>query len=43
MTQRSREGGRVLNVVTVVTTGVNREGKREILGMDAITREDGAG
>ncbi len=43
MTQRNREGGRVLNVATVVATGVNREGKREILGMDVITSEDGAG
>jgi len=43
MTQRSREGGRVLNVATVVATGVNREGKREILGMDVMTSEDGAG
>jgi hypothetical protein len=42
-TQRSREGGRVINVATVAATGVNREGKREILGMDVITSENGAG
>jgi transposase-like protein len=38
-----REGGRVLNVATVIATGVNNEGKRESLGFDVITTEDGAG
>lgn len=41
MTQRVREGGRVVNVVTVIATGINQEGKREILGFDVVTSEDG--
>jgi len=43
MTQRCREGGRVVNVVTVIATGVNGDGHREILGLDVMTSEDGAG
>jgi len=43
MTQRCREGGRVVNVVTVIATGVNADGHREILGLDVVTSEDGAG
>lgn len=43
MTQRCREGGRVVNVVTVIATAVNGEGRREVLGFDVITSEDGAG
>ncbi len=39
---KCREAGRVVNVVTVVATGVNFEGKREILGLDIFTSEDGA-
>jgi putative transposase len=39
---KSREGGRIVNVAVVVATGVNAEGKREILGMDVFTTEDGA-
>lgn len=42
LTQRVREGGRVVNVATVVATGVNSQGKREILGLDVFTSEDGA-
>jgi putative transposase len=42
LTQRCREGGRVVNVVTVVATGVNADGHREILGIDVFTSEDGA-
>ncbi len=38
-----REGGRVVSVATVIATGVNAEGHREILGMDVFTTEDGAG
>jgi putative transposase len=38
-----REGGRVVNVAMVIATGVNNEGKRESLGFDVITTEDGAG
>ncbi len=43
MTQRCREGGRVVNVATVIATAVNALGKREVLGFDVITGEDGAG
>jgi len=42
MTQRCRDGGRVVNVVTVVATGVNGDGHREILGLDVFTSEDEA-
>jgi len=43
LTQRCREGGRVVNVVTVVATAVNVDGHREVLGIDVVTSEDGAG
>jgi putative transposase len=43
LTQKVREGGRVVNVAVVVATGVNAEGHREVLGVDVITTEDGAG
>jgi len=43
MTQRCREEGRVVNVITVIATGVNSDGHREILGVDVITSEDGEG
>jgi transposase-like protein len=43
LTQKVREGGRVVNVAVVVATGVNANGNREVLGMDVITTEDGAG
>ena len=43
LTQKVREGGRIVNVAVVVATGVNANGNREILGMDVITTEDGAG
>lgn len=42
LTQRCREGGRVVNVVTVIATGVNAGGYREIVGVDVFTSEDGA-
>lgn len=42
LTQRCREGGRVVNVCTAIATGVNADGYREILGMDVFTAEDGA-
>lgn len=42
LTQRVREEGRIVNVSVVVATGVTAEGKREILGMDVVTAEDGA-
>jgi putative transposase len=43
LTQKVREGGRIINVATVIAVGVNATGHREILGMDVITTEDGAG
>ena len=42
LTQKVREDGRVANIAVVVATGVNGEGKREVLGLDAGTTEDGA-
>lgn len=38
---KSREDGRIANVATIVATGVNAEGYREILGVDVVTTEDG--
>jgi len=43
LTQKVREAGRVVNVAVVIATGVNNEGRRESLGFDVITTEDGAG
>lgn len=40
---KSREGGRVVNVTAVMAIGVNADGYREVLGVDVITSEDGAG
>ena len=40
---KNREGGRVVNVTAVMAIGVNSDGYREILGVDVITSEDGAG
>ena len=34
LTQKVREGGRIVNICVVVATGVNAEGQREILDMD---------
>ena len=42
LTQKVREVGRIVNVSVVVATVVNGEGKREIIGMDVGTSEDGA-
>jgi putative transposase len=42
LTQKVREAGRIVNVSVVVATGVNAEGRREVLGMDVGTSEDGA-
>ena len=42
LTQKVREEGRIVNVNVVVATAVNTEGKREVLGMDVGTSEDGA-
>ena len=43
LTQRVREGGRIVNVACVVAVGVNADGHREVLGLDVFTTEDGAG
>jgi putative transposase len=43
LTQKVREGGRVVNVSVVIATAVNAEGRREIVGFDIVTTEDTAG
>ena len=43
LTQKVREGGRIVNVAVVIAVGVNADGHREVLGVDLITAEDGAG
>jgi transposase-like protein len=43
LTQKVREGGRTVNVHALIATGVNADGKREILGLDVASSEDGAG
>jgi putative transposase len=43
LTQKVREAGRIANVAALVATGVNAAGFREILGLDLVTSEDGAG
>lgn len=40
ITQRCREGGRVVNVIAVTATGVNADGRRELLGLDVFTDEN---
>ena len=40
---KCREAGRVVNVAALIAVGVNQEGKREVLGIDATTTEDEAG
>jgi transposase-like protein len=40
---KCREGGRVVNVAVVVATATNAQGHREVLGVDVLTTEDGAG
>ena len=42
LTQKVREEGRIVNVSVGVGTAVNAEGKREIVGLDVGTSEDGA-
>jgi len=39
---KCREGGRIANVCAVIATAVNGNGQREVLGLDVVTREDGA-
>ncbi len=42
LTMKVREGGRVINAVVLVATGVNADGRREVLGMRVATSETGA-
>jgi putative transposase len=43
LTQKVREGGRTVNVHALIATGVNADGRREILGLEVASSEDGAG
>jgi putative transposase len=43
LTLRVREGGRAVLVHGLIATGVNADGKREILGFEVTSAEDGAG
>ena len=43
LVMKVREGGRVVNVHTLLACGVNADGHREILGLDVTSSEDGAG
>jgi putative transposase len=40
---KCREAGRIVNIACVVATACNADGHREILGVDVLTTEDGAG
>jgi putative transposase len=40
---KAREGGRICNVAALHAVGVNSDGRRESLGVELITAEDGAG
>ncbi|WP_157543585.1 IS256 family transposase, partial [Microbacterium sp. CCH5-D1] len=42
LTMKVREGGRVINAVVLVATGVNADGHREVLGLRVATSETGA-
>ena len=41
LTMKLREGGRVINAVVLIATGVNGDGHREVLGMRVATAETG--
>ncbi|MGA7149290.1 MAG: IS256 family transposase [Microbacterium sp.] len=41
LTMKVREGGRVVNSVALVATGVNADGRREVLGLRVATSETG--
>ncbi len=43
LTMKVREGGRVVNTVVMIATGVNADGRREVLGVSAGTSETAAG
>jgi len=40
---KGREGGRICNIAALHAVGVNSDGRRESLGLELITAEDGAG
>ena len=42
LTMKVREGGRVINAVVLLATGVNGDGHREVLGLRVATSETGA-
>jgi transposase-like protein len=42
LTMKVREGGRVINAVVLLASGVNGDGHREVLGMRVATSETGA-
>ncbi|MFN8190144.1 MAG: IS256 family transposase [Nocardioidaceae bacterium] len=42
LTMKVREGGRVINAVVLLATGVNSDGHREVLGLRVATSETGA-
>jgi putative transposase len=42
LTMKVREGGRVINTVVLVATGVNADGRREVLGLQVATSESGS-
>ncbi len=41
LTMKVREGGRVVNSVVLIATGVNADGRREVLGLRVATSETG--
>ena len=41
LTMKVREGGRVVNTVVLMATGVNGDGRREVLGVQTATSETG--
>lgn len=43
LTQKVREGGRTVIVHALIAVGVNGNGQREVLGVEVVSSEDGAG
>jgi len=43
LVMKNREAGRIVNVACLVAVGVNGDGRREVLGLEVVTAEDGAG
>jgi putative transposase len=43
LVMKNREAGRIVNVACLVAVGVNGDGTREVLGLEVVTTEDGAG